>query len=63
MIQAGLREHLARVIGLVCAALREIFDEAAYQRFLDSRRLPRSKESYASFLRQREAPRPRPRCC
>jgi hypothetical protein len=63
MTRAGLRQHLAGVIGLLWAALREIFDEAAYQRFLDTRRLPRSKESYASFLTDREAVRPRPRCC
>ncbi len=45
------------------AALREIFDESAYARFLRRRGLPRCAHSYAEFLRDRYSARPRPRCC
>ena len=45
------------------AMLREIFDESAYQRFLQRTGEPSSRASYREFLRQRFAGRPRPRCC
>jgi hypothetical protein len=46
------------------AALREIFDEAAYDRFLASHQLSNSAESYAHFQRDRRATQERrPRCC
>ncbi|HET7750378.1 MAG TPA: hypothetical protein VFK81_13415 [Terriglobales bacterium] len=45
------------------AALREIFDEAAYRRFLQRTRQPASRSSYRDFLRQRMGAKPRPRCC
>jgi hypothetical protein len=46
------------------AALREIFDESAYERFLESHRLVRSRASYARFVAERgPAQERRPRCC
>lgn len=44
------------------AALREIFDESAYQRFLRRTGQLPSRASYREFLRQRFA-KPRSRCC
>ena len=44
--------------------LREIFDEAAYRRFLDCRGIPSSTEAYAAFRREFEAVKVRrPKCC
>ena len=52
-----------RVWQILMAALREIFDEAAYARFL-GREGRTSRESYAAFLREREAKvARRARCC
>jgi hypothetical protein len=50
---------------LVCgAALREIFDESAYARFLGRTRQPTSRAAYAEFLREYEVAKVRrPRCC
>lgn len=49
---------------LIWTALREIFDENAYERFLTQRALRRSRTSYASFLEdRRSAQERRPRCC
>jgi hypothetical protein len=59
--------RLARVkkaLGLIVAALREIFDETAYQRFLDRSRMESSANAYAIFLKENElAKARRPRCC
>jgi hypothetical protein len=42
----------------------EIFDEAAYSRFLRARQLVSSREAYAAFLREQETAKARrPRCC
>jgi hypothetical protein len=50
--------------GLMVAVLREIFDESAYQRFLDRSHLQSSASAYAIFLRENEqAKSRRPRCC
>jgi hypothetical protein len=44
--------------------LREIFDESAYQRFLDRSQLQSSPNAYAIFLKENEqAKSRRPRCC
>ena len=49
---------------LLLTALREIFDEAAYARFLARTGQPSSRAAYAGFLRERAAHRERrPRCC
>ncbi|MGA7924672.1 MAG: hypothetical protein WCA20_01615 [Candidatus Sulfotelmatobacter sp.] len=46
------------------AALREIFDEAAYARFLDRAGMASSPEVYAAFRREfEEAKMRRPKCC
>ncbi len=55
----GLRSAAA----LFWAALREIFDESAYRRFLWRERAPASRASYAAFLRERDQRPHRPRCC
>jgi hypothetical protein len=45
-------------------ALREIFDEAAYARFLDRAGMASSSEAYAEFRREfEEAKVRRPKCC
>ncbi len=45
------------------AILREIFDEAAYRRFLQRTGQAASRSSYRDFLRQAPGAKPRPRCC
>jgi hypothetical protein len=46
------------------ATLREIFDEAAYARFLGRAGLVSSSEAYAKFRRElEEAEGRRPKCC
>ena len=42
-------------IRLFWAALREIFDESAYDRFLCTHQLARSRQSYAKFLEGTQA--------
>ena len=46
------------------AVLREIFDEAAYDRFLFRKQMASSPASYAAFRREfEEAKTRRPKCC
>jgi len=48
----------------LAATLREIFDEAAYARFLNRAGMSASGESYAAFRREfEEAKLRRPKCC
>jgi hypothetical protein len=48
----------------VMATLREIFDEAAYSRFLDRAGMASSSEAYAAFRREfDEVKVRRPKCC
>lgn len=55
---------LARVVFVVMATLREIFDENAYARFLTRRALKPSRAAYGEFLRENACARERrPRCC
>jgi hypothetical protein len=52
------------VLTLLISTFREIFDEAAYQRFLNRRQITSSREAYAAFCRECEAAMVcRPRCC
>ena len=52
------------VARILLATLREIFDEAAYARFLSRTQMPSSPGAYAAFWRERESSqKPRPRCC
>lgn len=55
---------IAIVTRIMIATLREIFDEAAYARFLQRQQMSSSPHAYASFLREREsAAARRIRCC
>jgi hypothetical protein len=54
---------MTKTLALLLAALREIFDEAAYARFLERHGLPSSPAAYQAFLRERASRAPRPRCC
>jgi hypothetical protein len=59
-----MRQQIQRVLLLFMAALREIFDENAYARFLAREGMPSSRVAYAAFLRERDAAaQRRPRCC
>jgi hypothetical protein len=55
--------RLCKILRTLLAALREIFDEAAYQRFLERASLASSPQAYAEFLREQERISTRPRCC
>jgi hypothetical protein len=62
---------MSRFLTAMCACgitlwstLREIFDEAAYSRFLERTNRISSRVAYAEFWREREASQQRrPRCC
>jgi hypothetical protein len=55
---------LPRAIRILLATLREIFDEAAYARFLHRAGVATSPQAYAAFWRERDSrQKPRPRCC
>ncbi len=55
---------LTRALRILLATLREIFDESAYDRFLERTRKVSSRAAYAAFLREREHSQARrPRCC
>ena len=50
--------------GIVRAILREIFDEAAYERFLRRAQMASSPEAYAAFREEFEETKTRrPKCC
>jgi hypothetical protein len=55
---------IIRTFAVLVAALREIFDESAYQRFLDRSQMKSSPNAYAVFRKENEqAKSRRPRCC
>jgi hypothetical protein len=59
-----LASRLKSCPAIFTAALREIFDESAYARFLARNRLSTSRGAYAEFLREHEVAKVRrPRCC
>jgi hypothetical protein len=59
-----VRKTIYSFVATVFAALREIFDEAAYERFLNRAKAASSSEAYAAFCREREKMSARrPRCC
>jgi hypothetical protein len=59
-----LAERLKSCGEIFLAALREIFDESAYSRFLSQKQLASSRETYAAFRRENEVAKARrPRCC
>ena len=55
---------IIRPFSVLVEALREIFDESAYSRFLDRRRVASSQAASREFLREGETAKARrPRCC
>ena len=50
-------------VRLFVTTLREIFDEAAYNRFLERTHSDSCPAAYAAFWRERESNAPKPRCC
>ena len=59
-----LRARLFAALSLLLSALREIFDENAYSRFLQLQQLEPSRASYSAFLRENAIrSERRPRCC
>jgi hypothetical protein len=59
-----VRDRLRDFLATAVATLREIFDEAAYARFLRRSGLASSSQAYAEFRREfDEAKVRRPKCC
>ena len=59
-----MTSELASLGRLLLATLREIFEESAYERFLERRGCPSSREAYAAFLHETQHIRERrARCC
>jgi hypothetical protein len=55
---------IAKVYAIAVDALREIFDESAYARYLTYHQVESSRTSYADFLREQETMKARrPKCC
>jgi hypothetical protein len=55
---------IIRSSAVLVAVLQEIFDESAYQRFLERSRVQSSVKAYAMFQQETEhAKSRRPRCC
>jgi hypothetical protein len=56
--------RFAEAARTLLATLREIFDEAAYERFLSRKQTPSSTKAYAAFREEFEEARTRrPKCC
>jgi len=56
--------RISKTVRIVLATLREIFDEAAYHRFLERTQMESSPAAYAAFWRERESIHlRRPKCC
>ncbi|MGH9539956.1 MAG: hypothetical protein ACRD3H_18680 [Terriglobales bacterium] len=61
---SGVSLTVGRTLTLLMGALREIFDEAAYARFLNRKQMTSSREAYAAFCRESDGAKARrPRCC
>lgn len=57
-------EAMRHFMATMLATLREIFDEAAYARFLGRAGIASSSEAYAAFQREFEEVKVRrPKCC
>jgi hypothetical protein len=55
---------IGKLLQLIRAVLREIFDESAYDRFLQRTETLRSVASYREFMRERgTSMMKKPRCC
>jgi hypothetical protein len=56
--------RIRQIIAIFAAMMREVFDESAYERFLERSHLASSVAAYAEFQREYEATKVRrPRCC
>jgi hypothetical protein len=56
--------RILEALRMVRAIVREIFDEAAYDRFLYRKQMASSAASYAAFRQEfEEAKTRRPKCC
>jgi hypothetical protein len=56
--------RIVKAARIVVATLREIFDEAAYDRFLRRKQMVSSPGAYAAFRQEFEdAKMRRPKCC
>lgn len=63
-VREAIHTSTANLFGTMFAALREIFDEAPYVRFLERTGMESSSEAYAAFRREfEEAKVRRPKCC
>ncbi len=61
---SAIRPSITQPFRLLIAMLREVFDEAPYQRFLARSEVASSPVAYADFLREGETAKARrPRCC
>jgi hypothetical protein len=59
-VQEAIRQSATTLL----ATLREIFDEAAYERFLSRTRVAPSAKAYAAFRHEfDEAKARKPKCC
>jgi len=55
---------MRRFFSILLAALREIFDESAYQRYLQRTGQASSRAAYAGFMSEHGAGKcKRPKCC
>jgi len=62
--QGSLCGMIRNASSVLMTILREIFDEAAYGRFLSRTQSASSTQAYAAFTRERESiQNRRPRCC
>jgi hypothetical protein len=56
--------RFVKAAGILLATLREIFDEAAYARFLSRTQTASSPQAYAAFREEfEEGKTRRPKCC
>jgi hypothetical protein len=63
-VREAIRNSTAKLFETMFAALREIFDEAPYARFLNRTGMESSSKAYAAFRREfEEAKIRRPKCC
>jgi len=57
-------KRLTKAAQIFVAMVQEIFDESAYERFLEDAKLQSSAAAYAAFCQEREAAKNRcPKCC
>jgi hypothetical protein len=60
----AIRAATRRTFTIFAAALREIFEESAYERFLAREQVATSPVAYRDFLRETDdAKARRPKCC